>query len=35
MNIFYNIEKNELEKLLKCLEARNIFFKKGSTIRAK
>lgn len=32
MNIFYNIEKNELEKLLKCLEARNIFFKKGSTI---
>ena len=32
MNIFNGINEKDLEKLLKCLDAKNISFKKGSTI---
>lgn len=32
MNIFYNIEEKNVLKMLKCLEAKTIKFKKGSTI---
>ena len=32
MNIFNNINDKDLEKLLKCLDAKNISFKKNSTI---